>query len=274
MTQDLPQLGVGLGFRVPFRADIFRYREAIDFLEITADHYLEASAVKLEELQLLLDHFTLVPHSLDLSLGSSEGVDGANLEKLARLIGRVEPPWFSDHLCFTRSGGVAIGHLAPVPFTAEAAEVFARNIRRVRSVIGVPLILENIAYLMRYPSSEMTEAEFLTRVATETDSGILLDITNLYVNSVNFGFPAGEFLDSIPRERVVQVHFVGSRRNGKRLIDAHLDPTEVEVWELFRQAADRFRIKGAVLERDGNFPAFDQIAAELETARSIIGQWN
>lgn len=266
----IEKLGVGLGFRERFRADVLLHRDDLDFLEITADHYLDAHDQKLEELEILRDHFTLVPHSLDLSLGSAEGIDDAYLERLAALVERIDPPWYSDHICFTRSGGVAIGHLAPVPYTREALDVFKRNIARVRSVIDRPLVLENISYLVRLPTSEMSEAEFLTRLVEENDCGILLDVTNLYVNSQNFDFCPRTFLDLVPIERIVQLHFVGSRRHGKRLIDAHLDKTEDAIWDLFRDVADRCKIKGAVLERDGNFPPFSEIAEELRKAREIL----
>ena len=266
---NLKHLGVGLGFREQFRADVFLHRDKIDFLEITADHYLDAKQPKLEELKLLNEHFPLIPHSLDLSLGSAEGIDENYLEKLAVLIESVAPPWFSDHLCFTKSGGVKIGHLAPVPYTGEALNVFVKNISRVKKRINTPLILENITYLMRFPSSEMSEAEFLTRVLEETDCGLLLDVTNLYVNSVNFDFDWREFLDGIPLERVVQLHFVGSQRTGKRLIDAHADRTEAEIWEVFREVRRRCDVKGAILERDEKYPPFAEILEELEIARSL-----
>src|SRR5689334_20175399 len=109
----LPALGVGLGFREPFRADLFLQRDKVDFLEITADHYFNASREKMRELDLLAEHFTLIPHGLNLSLGSAEGVDEEYLDAFARLVQRVNPPWWSEHIAFTRAGGVSIGHLAP-----------------------------------------------------------------------------------------------------------------------------------------------------------------
>jgi uncharacterized protein len=258
---------IGVGFREQFRADVFLHRDKIDFLEITADHYLDATPAKREELKLLKAHFPLVPHSLELSLGSAEGIDDEYLEKLAGLIEFVEPEWFSDHLCFTKSGGVKIGHLAPVPYTREAVRVFVKNINKVKSRIRTLLILENITYLVRFPSSEMSEAEFISRVLEETDCGLLLDVTNLYINAKNFDFDWRAFLDAIPRERIVQLHFVGSQRHGKRLIDAHADKTETEIWEVFREVCARADVRGATLERDENFPPFAEILEELEIAR-------
>ena len=117
--QNLPKLGIGIGFREQFRADLFLHQAEIDFLEITADHYLDANAHKQAELELLKEHFLLIPHGLNLSLGSAEGVDEVYLEKFAELVEKVQPAWFSDHICFTKSGGVDIGHLAPCRLPAR-----------------------------------------------------------------------------------------------------------------------------------------------------------
>ena len=264
------RLGVGIGFREQFRADIFLNRHKIDFLEITTDHYLDAKPQKLDELKLLKEHFSLIPHSLELSLGSAEGIDEKYLEKVAEIVEFTEPEWFSDHLCFTKSGGVKIGHLAPVPYTKEAIDVFVKNISKVKKRINVPLLLENITYLVQFPSSEMGEAQFIKTILEETDCGLLLDVTNLYINSQNFGFDWRKFLDEIPLERIVQLHFVGSKRHGKRLIDAHASRTEEAIWKVFAEVVQRCEIKGAILERDENFPPFTEILTELDEARRLL----
>lgn len=270
VASSLPTLGIGIGFREPLRADLFLHRDKIDFLEITADHYFDASEKKLEELDLLNEHFPLIPHGLNLSLGSAEGVDEIYLEKFAALVEKTNPAWFSDHLCFTKSNGVNIGHLAPVPYTNEAAKIFVRNISRVKEKIKTPLILENITYNVRFPSSEMSETEFIRAVLEETDCGLLLDITNLYINSKNFRLDWRKVLDDLPLERVVQLHFVGVHRHENRLVDAHADRTDDEIWEVFRAVCERTKISGAILERDENFPPFAEVLAEVETARGIF----
>ncbi len=275
ITKRKPQTAkVGIGFREQFRADIFLNQDKIDFLEITTDHYLDANPEKLGELKLLKEHFPLIPHSLELSLGSAEGIDETYLEKVAEIVEFIEPEWFSDHLCFTKSGDINIGHLAPVPYTNEALKVFIKNISQVKNRIKTPLILENITYLVQFPSSEMSEAKFIKTILEETDCGLLLDVTNLYINSQNFGFDWRNFLDGIPMERIVQLHFVGSHKSGKRLIDAHANKTESEIWEVFAEVAKRCNIKGAILERDENFPPFAEILEEIETARSLSEKTN
>jgi uncharacterized protein (UPF0276 family) len=269
-----PKTKVGLGFRPPLKSDIFLHREKIDFLEITADHYLDATASKLEELELLKKHFPLIPHGLSLSLGSAEGIDESYLEKFAELVEKVEPEWFSDHICFTKAGGTDIGHLSPVPLTNESLKVLVRNILQVKNLIKTPFILENITYLFRYPFNEMDEAEFLQKLLDETDCGLLLDVTNLYINSVNHQFDWRKFLDKLPLERIVQLHFVGGHRHKNYLIDSHSQKTQSEIWEVFREVCLRAEVKGAILERDENFPPFAEILAELEAARKLSEKTN
>lgn len=265
----LPALGVGLGFREPLRGEIFLRRDEIDFLEITADHYLDATREKLRELDLLREHFTLIPHALDLSLGSAEGLDADYLRKLARLVRRLDPPWWSEHVAFTRAGGVEIGHLAPTPFSAEAARVFARNVANARAHIDAPLILENITYTLTLPGATHGEAEFLSEVVERADCGLLLDVTNLHINSVNHGYDPREFLGRLPLGRVVQLHFVGGHRHGRELIDSHSERTPEEVWDIMRHVLERAPVRGAVLERDENLPPLAELLAELGRAREM-----
>jgi uncharacterized protein (UPF0276 family) len=264
---DLPALGVGLGFREPFRTDLFLHRERVDFLEVTADHYFDAPPEKLRELDLLAAHFPLIPHGLNLSLGSAEGLDPAYLAKFAALAGRVRSPYWSEHLAFTRAAGVEIGHLTPLPFTREAVETVRRNVAEARGWIGGPVILENITYNVRLPGAEMDEAEFLTAVLEEADCGLLLDVTNLWINGQTHGFDPVAFLDRIPLERVVQLHFVGCCRQGDRWIDGHGHPTPEPIWELLDEVLRRAPVKGIILERDEHFPPFAELLAELARAR-------
>ena len=270
MFSQLPALGVGLGFRVPFRGDLFLHQRQVSFLEILADHYLDTSPEKEQELDLLAEHFALIPHALNLSLGSAEGVDPAYVRKLAKLVRRVNPPWWSEHIAFTRAGGVDIGHLSPLPFTWEAIEVVCRNITEVRRWIDTPLILENIAYAMTAPAGEMSEAEFLTEVLERTDCGLLLDVTNLHTNAVNHGYDPLAFLGQLPLERVVQLHFVGGHWHNGVLIDSHSQPTPPKVWALMEAVMARAPVKGVVLERDENLPPFEELLGELDQVRRIV----
>lgn len=266
---DLPALGAGLGFRTPFRSELFLNRDRVDFLEITADHYLDATRAKCEELELLADHFTLIPHGLSLSLGSAEGLDADYRDKLLELVNRLQPPWWSEHIAFTRADRIDIGHLAPVPFSHEALDVLVANIREVQQRTDVPLILENITQTLVMPGAEMGEAEFVAELLDRTGCGLLLDVTNLHTNATNHGYDPIAFLDELPLDRVVQLHFTGGHWEAGLLIDSHAEPTPVEVWSLLEEVLARAPVKGAILERDENLPPFNMLLAEVDQARAI-----
>jgi uncharacterized protein len=273
---DLAPLGAGLGYRAPFRADLFANRGKIDFLEIVADHYFDANRDRLDELDLLANHFTLIPHGLDLSIGSAEGIDGRYLDQFAALIERLAPPYWSEHLAFTRAGGVSIGHLACLPQTREAADAVARNVETVRRRIAVPLILENITATALVPGAEMDEPEFVRAVLDQTGCGWLCDVTNLFTNAFNQGRDVEAELDRWPWERVVQMHFAGGCISGGVLIDSHDGPTPPEVWRLLERAVARSNVKGIILERDERLPPFGQLLEEVARAREIgrrAGRW-
>jgi uncharacterized protein (UPF0276 family) len=271
MGRDLPVLGVGIGFREPFLTELFRHRDCVDFLEITADHYIDAPAEKRDELDLLAHHFPIIPHGLDLSLGSAEGIDDDYLSAMAEIVARLDPPWWSEHIAFTRAGDVPIGHLAPLPWTREAVDVVVRNVERVRRRIDVPLILENITATMIVPGSEMDEAEFLTAVLDRTGCGLLCDVTNLYTNSVNHGYDLDDLLARWPWDRVVQLHFAGGHWHDGTLIDSHAHRTPPEVWSVLEAALSRAPVRGIILERDENLPPFAELLSELDQAR-VIGR--
>jgi uncharacterized protein len=260
---------VGLGFREPFRADLFLNRERVDFLEVTIEHYLDAPPAKRRELDLLADHFPLIPHGLNLSLGSAEGLDDAYLDRVAELVRRLDPPWWSEHVAFTRAGGVEIGHLAPLPRTREALEVLCANIAAVRRRIDVPLILENITYTVALPGAEMGEAEFLAALLDRSGCGLLLDVTNLHTNATNHGFDPIAFLDRLPPDRVVQLHVAGGCWHDGVLVDSHSRPTPPEVWSLLDEVLARAPVKGVILERDEDLPPFGELLGELDRARGL-----
>jgi hypothetical protein len=271
-----PALGSGLGYRPPFRADLFAHRSGVDFLEIIADHYFDAAPEKLKELDLLRAHFPLVAHGLDLSIGSAEGVDAAYLEKLAQLIARIEPPWWSEHLCFTRAGGVEIGHLAALPYTREAVDVVARNVDRVRKRISAPLVLENITTVVRVPGAEMDEPEFLAQVLSRTGCGWLCDVANLHTNAVNQCVDLDATFERWPWDRLVQIHYAGGRWRDGVLIDSHDAATSDAVWTLYDRIVARAPVKGVILERDERLPPFSDLLDEVARARATLrehGRW-
>ena len=171
---NLPKLGVGLGYRDPYRSSVITNRDGIDFLEIIADHFFQPTTENSTLLRLLANHFTLIPHGLALSIGSAEGVDAGYLQAFAKLIEIVQPPWWSEHIAFTHAGGVDIGHLTPIPKSRVALDCLRENLSKIRNTISVPLILENITETITYPHETYQAAEFLAELLLENDCGMLL----------------------------------------------------------------------------------------------------
>lgn len=268
--RSLPNLGVGIGYRDVYRTDVFRHESEIDFLEVTADHFFDPTPKTVELLRLLSERFPIIPHGLALSLGSAEGLDRSYLSKLSKLVHQLDPPWWSEHIAFTRAGGIDIGHLTPLPKTKETLRVLQQNIQVAVDAIGKPLILENITQTIRFPHDTLDEASFLGELVDENDCGLLLDVTNLYINSINHRFDPLAVLHRLPPDRIVQLHFVGYYDDGRMLIDSHAHSTNPEIWQLLEEVIQFANVRGAILERDEHFPPFSELLVELAQMRKIM----
>jgi hypothetical protein len=268
----LPFLGVGLGYRPDLDRQIWANRASIDWLELISEHYLARPREQLDQALRLRGAFPLVPHGVELSIGTPGELDPAYLDALAELVALVGAPWCSDHLCFTRAGGLALGQLTPLPRTRAVAADVARKARQVQERVGVPFLLENISYYIDI-EGQLSEAEFLTEVMEGCECGLLLDLANVFVNAGNHGFSALEFLAAIPLERVVQVHLAGGEESPDALLDTHSAPVPDEVFALLRHLVERApNLRAVLIERDSDFPDdFQELAGDLAGAREILG---
>jgi uncharacterized protein (UPF0276 family) len=266
-----PYLGVGLGYRVPLHDDILASADRIDFLEFISDLYLYAPTERVDQLAALRELFPLIPHGVGMSVGTAGSLSPDYLHRLAALVQRVDAPWFSDHLSFTRVPDTDVEHLTPLWFTEESLAAVCRNLRQVNDVISSrQFLLENITYYFPVPGNEMTEAEFVTRVLQDSGAGLLLDVNNVYVNSVNLGFDPYEFLASIPLERTVQIHLAGGRYVKDVLVDTHSAPVHETVWEMLGYVLDRAPVKAILLEWDQDWPEFGVLLDHLDRARAML----
>jgi uncharacterized protein (UPF0276 family) len=270
MYESLPRLGVGLGYRQPLHGDILANAERIDFLEVISDQYLYAAPDRHDLLYALRERFPLVPHGVGLSIGTAGPLDADYVNRLAGVVAACGAPWFSDHLSFTKVPDTDVEQLMPLWFTEASLDAVCRNVNQLRSQIATPFLLENITYYFPIPDSQMTEAEFITRVLEETDTGLLLDVNNVWVNSVNHGFDPYEFLRSIPLHRTVQIHLAGGQVIDSLLVDTHSRPVQEPVWELLSYVLARAPVRAILLEWDQDWPAFTQLLAHLDRARGAV----
>jgi uncharacterized protein (UPF0276 family) len=268
---------VGIGWRPELAASIFLQLDHVEVVEVIAENYFNASRRDLDALRGLAEQVPVHLHGVSLGLASATAVEDFRLDKMARLVERVRPESWSEHLAFVRAGGVEVGHLAMPPRTPRTVEQAARNIERARAVTGVVPKLENIATLFDPPTSTLSEAEWTAQILRATGAPMLLDLHNLYANAVNAGRDAMADLATFPLERVESVHLSGgmwiAADNGEqRLLDDHVHSPPPEVFELLRSLEGRTGPLDVILERDSNYPSFDVLLAEMDFARGKVSR--
>jgi uncharacterized protein (UPF0276 family) len=266
-----PILGSGLGYRAGLHERTMASTAHIDWLELLAEHFLPLTPWRRDLLHELRAAYVCVPHCLNLSVGGVGEVDESYLAALREISGLIDAPWVSDHLCFTEGDGLDFGHLTPLPWTRRTADRAADKAAYIQRRLGRPFLLENITYHFRL-GGELTEAQFIERVLTRADCGMLLDLNNVYTNAVNHGFDAVAFLDQLPLDRVVQLHVAGGRWHGAVLEDSHDAPVPDEVWRLVEHIMPRATsLRAVLLERDAEFPAeFEVLLGEIARARDLL----
>ena len=263
----VPNLGFGLGLRPDHYEAILADRPAVGFFEALTENYLVPGGKPLHYLDRIRAEYPVVLHGVSLSIGSTASLSQPYLQALKALAARVEPAWISDHLCWTGVGGVNLHDLMPMPYTEEALAHLVPRIREVQETLGRRLLIENVSSYVGYASSAMTEWEFLTRLSQAADCLLLFDVNNVYVNSVNHGFDADDFVRGVPAERVAQIHLAGHEAQPTFIIDTHDAPIADPVWALYRRSCARFGPVTTMIERDANIPPLGELLDELAIAR-------
>jgi uncharacterized protein (UPF0276 family) len=265
-------LGFGLGLRAPHYSAIVETRPPLGWLEILSENYMVPGGRPLDWLDRIRAEYPVAMHGVSLSIGSTDALDDEHLDALKQLQQRVHPAWISDHLCWTGVGGVNLHDLLPLPYSETALTHVVERVGRVQDRLGCRILLENVSSYAGYECSQLSEWDFLAEVAQRADCLILLDVNNVYVNSVNHDFDPLAYLDAIPAARVQQIHLAGHERRGRLIVDTH-DAAIVEpVWQLYEHARRRFGDVATMIERDSNIPPLAELLAELDQARAIAAR--
>lgn len=258
-------LGAGVGFRGEVSSQMIAHAKEFDCFEVMCDSFFRAERT----LSALKTLKPLVPHSLSLSVGSE--LDPDYMQKVKRIVDATGNPWYSDHLCFTRAGEVAVGHLTTLPWNEESLDLVVRNTKEVMRTIGPNFALENITNVFTWPTSTMDESTFINEVVRRTGCSLLLDVENVRINAINHGFDPYKFLASLPLERVVQVHLAGGTEGHGIALDSHNAPVHAQTWELLRYLVEHVQPRATILEHDEDFPPMPQLIQDVRTAREIVG---
>jgi len=259
----------GLGLRRGLMPELLALQKgAVDFLELAPDNWIGVGGKFGEDLQELSQRFPLTAHGLSLSLGGVEPLDMDFLARTRAFNDRFGIALYSEHLSYSADDG-HLYDLMPIPFTDEAIRHVGARIRQVQDVLGRRIAVENVSYYAA-PFQALAEVEFINAVLAEADCDLLLDVNNLYVNSINHGYDAGDFLKRLPGERIASYHVAGHYDEADDLkVDTHGAPVKDAVWTLLVAAYRRFGARPTLLERDFNFPPISELLLETGRIRTL-----
>ena len=269
MANGLPIQGAGLGLRRAFIGPLAdQPPAAIDFYEVAPENWMRVGGWLGKRFRGLTERFPFIGHGLSLSLGGPAPLDEAFLFELKAFLYSHRVRLYSEHLSYCGDDG-HLYDLLPIPFTEAAVQYVAARIRRTQDILERRIAIENVSYYAA-PGQEMSEIDFLKAVLSEADCDLLLDVNNIYVNSVNHGYDADAFLDAVPAERIVYVHVAGHYVEAPDfLVDTHGAPIIDPVWRLLDRAYARFGVLPTLLERDFNIPPLAELLAEVDDIRSL-----
>ncbi len=264
----------GIGLRAPHVARVLRERPAIPWLEVHSENYFAAGGAAHHALEQIRADYPLSFHGVGLSLGSADRLDDAHLRRLRALVDRYQPSLVSEHISWGAIDGVHSNDLLPLPHTREAVELLVSRITQVEDALARPILIENISTYLRFRADQMPESAFVAEVVRRSGCGLLLDVNNVYVNSVNHGFDAHDYLSAVPAQCVREIHLAGfTRKEGLSaplLIDSHDHAVAEEVWTLYRSALRRFGPRPTLIEWDARIPALETLLAEAERAANYL----
>ena len=271
---------VGIGWRQPHYGELLERRPALGFIEVHSENFFGEGGAALAVLERGREQHPVSLHGVGLALGSAVGLDDWHLERLHRLVQRIDPVRVSDHASFARaqlhSGQPPVhgSDLLPIAFTRASLDIMVRNVQQVQERLGRPIAEENLSAYLRWADDSIDEAQFFNELAQRSGCTLLLDLNNLVVNALNSGADpvasACRFVDAIVPRHVAEIHLAGFNAHGPVVIDDHGSRVHDPVWQVYRHAMQRLGAVATLIEWDTDIPALDVLLAEAETARALM----
>lgn len=269
MNNNSPLNGAGLGLRRSLLDSLADTTTSdIQFMEVAPENWIGLGGRFEKRFRSYTERFPFVCHGLSLSIGSPAPLDLGLLSDIKKFMQKHNIETYTEHLSFC-SDDSHLYDLVPIPFTEEAVKYTAQRIRHVQDFLGRKIAMENVSYYCA-PQQEMREIDFINAVIEEADCDLLLDVNNIYVNSINHGYDAEEFLRAMPGDRTLYIHIAGHYNEAEDLkVDTHGAPVIDPVWDLLAKAYEIFGVKPTLLERDFNIPPAAELLAELEIIKKL-----
>ncbi len=272
-TQNLVH-DAGLGLRRSFIEEVLATPlENFSFYEIAPENWMTLGGKLGKQFRAMTEHHPFICHGLSLSIGSTDPLDEDFVTNLKHFMREHKIKFYSEHLSYCSHEG-HLYDLMPIPFTEEAVHHVAKRIQRVQELLEQKIAIENVSYYAA-PGQEMSEIDFFNAVVTEADCDVLIDINNIYVNSVNHGYDAEQFLLAIPAQRISYAHIAGHYVEAEDfLVDTHGAEVIDPVWKLLGKAYELYGVFPTLLERDFNIPSVAELQREVNTIKSIQTAWH
>lgn len=261
--------GAGLGLRRALLGPLLSMDHgAVDFMEVAPENWIGVGGRFGRQFRAMAERYPIILHGLSLDIGGPDALDVDLVRSVRQLMDEFNVPLYSEHLTYCAADG-HLYDLLPIPFTEEAVHYVADRVRRVQDIIGAPIALENASYYAQ-PHRELSEAQFITAVLSESGCDLLLDVNNIYVNSINHSYDPVKFLDSLPLEKARYIHVAGHFDEADDLkVDTHGADVIDPVWELLAQAYRRVGALPTLLERDFNLPPLAELLIEIDQVRAL-----
>lgn len=239
---------------------------AIDFMEIAPENWIGIGGRFGKQLRQFTERYDFLCHGLSLSLGGPAPLDEALVRSVRSFMQEHGIKAYSEHLSYCSDDG-HLYDLMPIPMTETAVNYVAERIMRVQDILGQRLIIENVSTYAE-PSKEMSEQDFVCAVLEKADCDLLLDVNNVYVNSINHGQDALAYIRAMPSERIRYLHIAGHYDEADDLlVDTHGNAVKADVWQLLQHTYQCHGLLPTLLERDFNFPEVAELVAELDIIR-------
>lgn len=272
-TPNYPVHGAGLGLRRALMGPLADQPPTqVSFMEVAPENWIGVGGHFGKQFRRFTERFPFVCHGLSLSLGGPSPLDEPFLYRLKKFLDEHDIRCYSEHLSYCSDDG-HLYDLLPIPFTEDAVHYVAERIRRTQDILERPIAVENVSYYAA-PGKEMEEIEFVNAVLNEAECELLLDVNNIYVNSINHRYDALEYLRALPGERIAYFHVAGHYNEDVDLIvDTHGAPVVDPVWDLLDKAYEHFGVVPTLLERDFNLPPLPELLGEVDTIVELQRKW-
>ncbi len=275
MRQQLPA-APGLGFKSTHYPD-YASPGAVRWIEVHAENYMVDGGPRLAMLRDLAQRFPVSIHGVGLSIGGDDPLDADHLARLKALVEMIDPASFSEHLAWSSHGGAYYNDLLPLPYTGATLDRVCAHVDQVQQALGRRMLLENPSSYLSFAESEMPETEFLSEIGRRTECGMLLDINNVFISSVNIGISAEAYLRDFPLDAIGEVHLGGfdaqqDETGAPLLIDSHGAPVADPVWALYDRLLGITGPLPTLIEWDNDVPAFAVLEAEAARAAEVLAR--